>query len=243
MNGPISVCELAQLFYNDMSDDDNKKKDAVMITEDTRVWSGDLGGSGDNNNNKKWNCLKDVDNLKKAIEAFWPISILNSVGVDNKTNKEEEDVSDDNIETTFDPSLMVYNDNKNQSSTMETEGNNNPELDEHATAKLEAFLSSAPGTEVKKAANDDKEYESDGETSYIKDRCASYWVPSNLYKPPVPRVNNDKHNKPSSSSLEKNANNTNNKNGNSTTTKKRKRKNLSSPPQTPGIGSISPTSL
>ena len=56
--------------------------------------------------------------------------------MDNKTNKEEEDVSDDNIETKFDPSLMVYNDNKNQSSTMETEGNNNPELDERATAKL-----------------------------------------------------------------------------------------------------------
>ncbi len=70
MNGPISVRELAQLFYNDMSGDDNKKKDAVMITEDTRVWSGDLGGSGDNNNNQKWDCLRDVDNLKKAIEAF-----------------------------------------------------------------------------------------------------------------------------------------------------------------------------
>ena len=70
VNGPILVRELAQLFYNDMSDDDNKKKDAVMITEDTRVWLDDLGGSGDNNNNQKWNCLKDVDNLKKAIEAF-----------------------------------------------------------------------------------------------------------------------------------------------------------------------------
>lgn len=187
VKGPITCRELASLYFQDES----------LIKDDaTRVWSSALVNISKDNGGEKsegeeakssWQLLSEVPFLKLAMEAFEDVVNLSFFNDNNQQSNSHSADSDNKNDLQnksqitnfqFNEEDMVYDDEGNNSKTMEGSPNNNEnddEKEEHDIL-LQEFLSSAAGEDE----NDDneEEYESDGGTNYVK--VKNKWVDARL---------------------------------------------------------------